>query len=283
MTYIWEERNDLKGSELYCAIAIADHADADGYCFPGIKTIAMKMRLKDRQVQDLIKRLETKNVFDVIRGNGRGNLTCFKFKRVQDSTSFIETERVQDSAKKGAGFCKKRVQDSAFPIYKEEPFKEPIHNQSASASEKQKTALSLADIESGAYTSAKTETKEASPPAAAFDGFVAECNRILEDQMLLTPFNFTEWEQTILYIGKYTQNAEHFRGNLENVRSWAKTRITPKIVANNYETFAKKQQRREPDQIVTPVMREIIESNRLAEQWRMQLVAAAQPDQEAFV
>jgi hypothetical protein len=52
MSYIWEERTDLKGSELYCAIAIADHADADGRCFPGIGEIAKKMRLKERQVQD---------------------------------------------------------------------------------------------------------------------------------------------------------------------------------------------------------------------------------------
>ena len=105
--------------------AIADHADNDGRCFPGIKSLCLKMRLKERQVQDLIKRLEKKNVFNVERGNGRGHLTEFKMKKVQDSASITPTKKVQKTTpieeEKGAGFCKKRVQDSATPIYKEEP------------------------------------------------------------------------------------------------------------------------------------------------------------------
>lgn len=132
MSYIWEERLDLKGSELYCAIAIADHADADGRCFPGIKTIAMKMRLKERQVQNLIHRLEAKNVFNIEHGNGRGNLTSFQFKRVQENTPFSEQERVQVSTIKGASSYRERVQENTGTEIalnnRNEPFIEPLIN-----------------------------------------------------------------------------------------------------------------------------------------------------------
>jgi hypothetical protein len=119
MSYIWEERTDLKGAELLLAVAIADHADAEGKCNPGIRSLCQKMRLQERQVQDLIKRLEKKNVFDVERGIGRGHLTAFRFKRVQVSAPIKAAEKVQEttpfSKKKGAGFCTERVQVSASP------------------------------------------------------------------------------------------------------------------------------------------------------------------------
>jgi hypothetical protein len=135
MNYIWEERTDLKGSDLLCAIAIADHADAEGRCHPGIPFLCEKLRLKTRQVQDLIQRLEAKKVLKVVRGIGRGHRSEFQFIKVQYSAPIetakrceiphpLEPEKVQDSAIKGAEVCEEKVQDSANAPYIE-PLIEP--------------------------------------------------------------------------------------------------------------------------------------------------------------
>jgi hypothetical protein len=225
MSYIWEERTDLKGSELYCAVAIADHADADGRCFPGTETIARKMRLKERQVQDLIKRLEDKNVFDVTRGNGRGNLTSFQFKRVQENAPINKTKRVQDSAKKGAGFCKKRVQDSALPIYKEESFKE---HSIKHTTERVQNAISLSEIDPQ-ENAAQTEHE-----SIVFAG--------LSERRLDSPFEFQKWQEASAYA--YTKKilAADFLACIDWLKNdssqqWRKGRITPEIVTANLSVY----------------------------------------------
>lgn len=144
---MWE--SDLRGTELLMAIAIADHADHDGRCFPGISTLAQKTKLQKRQVQDIIRRLEAKRIFRIETGSGRGHKTIFQFQKVQDSASFNESEKMQESApfseaekmqdtapltdekgcsfaqEKGAGFCTEKVQVSASP-YNVEPSLEPL-------------------------------------------------------------------------------------------------------------------------------------------------------------
>lgn len=125
MSHIWEERIDLKGAELLCAVAIADHADADGFCYPGLKSIAAKLRCTVRNVQDLINRLEEKKVFKIERGDGRGNYSSFQFIKGEESCTVSEEKRVKVSAKKGEGLRKKRVKVSSPPLYKEESLLEP--------------------------------------------------------------------------------------------------------------------------------------------------------------
>lgn len=121
---MWE--SDLKGAELLMAIAIADHADHNGECFPGLDSLAAKVKLKKRQVQDLIDRLEKKGIIQMVRGIGRGHKTIFRFQKVQESAPIKPKEKVQVSAIKGAGIRKEKVQVSASPSYKEEPLIEPI-------------------------------------------------------------------------------------------------------------------------------------------------------------
>jgi hypothetical protein len=121
MAKMWE--SDLKGAELLMAIAIADHADHDGFCFPGLESLAAKLKLKKRQVQDLIDRLEKKGIVKMTRGKGRGHKTVFQFQKVQDSAPITPPEKVQESARKGAVSCKEKVQFSASP-YIEEPLRE---------------------------------------------------------------------------------------------------------------------------------------------------------------
>ncbi len=132
---MWE--SDLKGPELLLALAIADHADSDGRCFPGIEHLGLKTKLKKRQVQQLIHRLASKKVISIESGNGRGHKAIFQFQKVQDNAPFSEPEKVQDSTPfrdaekvqenapfeddkrcaivhvKGAQSCTEKVQDPA--------------------------------------------------------------------------------------------------------------------------------------------------------------------------
>jgi hypothetical protein len=148
MSYIWEERMDLKGAELQCAISIADHADSDGVCFPGLKAIAKKMRCTVRHVEGLIRRLESKKVFIIEQGIGRGNMTTFRFIKGEQSFTVSEPEKVNNPSsisqrkrrtivhKKDEQSCKEKVNNCASPLNKEEPFKESIKETTAEPKEK---------------------------------------------------------------------------------------------------------------------------------------------------
>lgn len=78
MTNVWE-RTDLSQSETLVALALADHADDDGECWPSLERIAVKARLKKRQTQRVIQRLEELGVIQVERAVGRRNTNCYRF------------------------------------------------------------------------------------------------------------------------------------------------------------------------------------------------------------
>lgn len=54
MTKVWEWSR-TEGAELLVMLALADHADDDGMCYPGIERIAKKCRISGRSVQRHIK------------------------------------------------------------------------------------------------------------------------------------------------------------------------------------------------------------------------------------
>lgn len=76
--YILNERRDLKGVDLLCALIVANYASADDKCYPGLKRIALDMRTTVRSVQRHLRNLESKQVFRIIQGNGRGAKTSFE-------------------------------------------------------------------------------------------------------------------------------------------------------------------------------------------------------------
>lgn len=53
MTAVWEQ-SQTKGSNLLLLLAIADHADDDGFAWPGIKRLAHKTRMTPRHVKRMI-------------------------------------------------------------------------------------------------------------------------------------------------------------------------------------------------------------------------------------
>ena len=68
MSKVWE-LSEQKGSKLLLLLAIADHAADDGYCWPGTKLLAKKIRMSVRSVLRAIKVLEADGELHVIRGN----------------------------------------------------------------------------------------------------------------------------------------------------------------------------------------------------------------------
>lgn len=59
MSRVWDHSTQ-DGSSLLVLLALADHADEDGVCWPGIERVAAKARVSERQAQRVIKALEEK-------------------------------------------------------------------------------------------------------------------------------------------------------------------------------------------------------------------------------
>lgn len=75
MTRVWRE-SSRQGNELLLLLALADHADDDGVCWPGIALLARKSRNSERHVKRLLVKLEHAGelyVRDRRGGRGRSN------------------------------------------------------------------------------------------------------------------------------------------------------------------------------------------------------------------
>ena len=134
--YIWEHSQQT-GSDLLMLLAIADHANDDGLCWPSIERLAHKCRVKERQAKNIIAKLIAQGEITVERGQGRGHTSHYRIKgateytfcqkKVQPSAPLPE-EKVQPSApiyeRKGAIQYQEKVQSSTT-LYKEDPSLEP--------------------------------------------------------------------------------------------------------------------------------------------------------------
>ena len=56
MSIIWE-RSERSGSELLLLLALADHADDSGACYPSVSRLAAKTRMSERSVQYMLRSL----------------------------------------------------------------------------------------------------------------------------------------------------------------------------------------------------------------------------------
>lgn len=125
MGYFFDDATDLEGPALLLALAIADHADAEGRCWPGVHRLSRKIRRQERQTQALIKVLEQKGYLELQRFQGRGKRTIFQLKKVQVSAPFAEQERCNSEEEKGAISDTEKVQFLDVPLNKDEPSYEP--------------------------------------------------------------------------------------------------------------------------------------------------------------
>ncbi len=121
------DETDLEGSHLLLALALADHADAKGLCWPGLDKLVRKVRpLKKRRIQSLMADLERWGHVEIVRGIGRGNFTKFQLKKMSRVAPIKAAKKGAISSIKGAIPSAEKVQSSDIPIYMEEPKEEPI-------------------------------------------------------------------------------------------------------------------------------------------------------------
>ena len=107
MTAIWE-RSDLDQAETLVALALADHANDNGLCWPSIDRLAEKSRMSRRQTQRTIRQLEAKGVLFVDRSKtGRGHTSTYRLSKGDNQTPLPEqrvtsrAERVTSTTRKG--------------------------------------------------------------------------------------------------------------------------------------------------------------------------------------
>lgn len=75
-TRVWETSQHT-GTALLAMLALADHANDDGYCWPGMASIAHKVRVKERQCVNVIHALEQSGEVFVDRGVGRNGTSKY--------------------------------------------------------------------------------------------------------------------------------------------------------------------------------------------------------------
>lgn len=77
MTQVWEL--DLPRNEKLVLLALADHANDDGYCYPSVRRIAWKSGYDRRSIQRILRRLEDAEVLEsAVEGGGRANPTTYR-------------------------------------------------------------------------------------------------------------------------------------------------------------------------------------------------------------
>lgn len=57
MSAVWEEA-DVSGATLLILLALADYANDQGFCWPGVHALAKKARTSERYVRELLGDLE---------------------------------------------------------------------------------------------------------------------------------------------------------------------------------------------------------------------------------
>ena len=134
MGYFFDQ-TDLTDSLLLLALAIADHADAQGVCWnQDIPKLAKKIRREVRQTKTVLKRLEQLGHVEVQRGMGRGKLSRYQLRKVHSGAPFI-LEKVQSTApfkpekvRSTAPFKPEKVQSEVVKgaIASAPPYKEPF-------------------------------------------------------------------------------------------------------------------------------------------------------------
>jgi MarR-like DNA-binding transcriptional regulator SgrR of sgrS sRNA len=75
MTLVWR-CTDMSQSETLVALALADHANDQGICWPSLHTIAIKSRLSERQVRRVIQKLQDDGIVVYNEKPGRSHTYC---------------------------------------------------------------------------------------------------------------------------------------------------------------------------------------------------------------
>lgn len=110
MSLIWKFSKQ-EGTALLMLLAIADHANDEGICWPSVQTLANKCRLSKRQATRLIQKLESEGELVIDQGGGRGHSNLYK---VTPVTGFIEDRTAKDRVTSTAPFSEETVTSEAI-------------------------------------------------------------------------------------------------------------------------------------------------------------------------
>lgn len=76
MGEVWES-SSAKGGARLVLLALADHANDEGYCHPSVARLALKSALTERNVQLILRNLEARGELVTLRSAGRGNVNAY--------------------------------------------------------------------------------------------------------------------------------------------------------------------------------------------------------------
>jgi Helix-turn-helix domain len=76
MTEVWESSNTKGGARLVL-LALADYANDEGYCHPGVERLALKSALTERNVQFILRDLEARGELVTLQRMGRGHVNAY--------------------------------------------------------------------------------------------------------------------------------------------------------------------------------------------------------------
>jgi hypothetical protein len=113
MASVWEL--DLPQNEKLVLLALADHSDDRGSCYPSVARLAWKSGYSVRQMQAILKNLRVSGILEVIGSSagGRGNATQYQIHSEKGAKlAPFSPERVRPAAHKGCGEPRKRVRSS---------------------------------------------------------------------------------------------------------------------------------------------------------------------------
>lgn len=77
MTKVWDNSRQ-EGSHLLLMLALADYADDQGRSFPAVSTLAKKVRLGDRQVRYILRKLEEDGEIKTLTGIGYNGTNVYQ-------------------------------------------------------------------------------------------------------------------------------------------------------------------------------------------------------------
>lgn len=142
MNRVWSD-SQQSGSALLLLLAIADHANDDGVCWPSVARLAQRARVKERQAQNIIKELAASGEIDIQHGAGRSHTSLYIIRlgvpdgeKVQSTAPIkgkekgaIQRQKVQSSTKKVQSSTVKGAADCTRSII-EPPIEPPLESSS---------------------------------------------------------------------------------------------------------------------------------------------------------
>ena len=69
LNMVWDYTTKNSGQKVVL-LALADHADKNGFCFPGLDRLAAKTGLKERMVQKHLEALKSSGVVEIFYNQG---------------------------------------------------------------------------------------------------------------------------------------------------------------------------------------------------------------------